>query len=427
MYPLPLRTLAEHRTERTSLALPFACVISAFIAKSILKFNKFLQELRLFSEFYIIVHYFCDTMLRRRVPLLVKTYLTFLMITLLSSCSNRIQEIPNDPRTPAIVSIEGLALDKKEIELIKKYKPVGVLLFEKNCVNEAQVIKLTNHLKSLGLLVAVDIEGKLVNRFNKFHPLQRNAVDFRRSSLKEIYDYHFDIAQRAKKLGIDIIFGPVTDVCNNPNSFLFQRCFSGDVERVSKCATTVVKAYQDAGIFPVIKHLPGHGKALDSHLKLPTVFTSEKELYDCDIDAPKAVINSLIAENRPLPGGMVAHVIYKGIDPTTIGTLSKTIIQKVIRNDIGIKNSVIFSDAMEMNALVNFLKQKSLATKKNYRRVALTKFLEAGGDIAILDSILNLEINPELLPPKNLHIMPKIRKFLKEIDRISTFHYSPNT
>jgi len=359
--------------------------------------------------------------------MLTKTCIRFLMflgMILLSSCSNKVQEVPRDPRTPVLVSVRGVTLDKKEIELLKKYRPVGVLLFGKNCANEAQVIKLTNHLKSLGLLVAVDIEGRLVNRFNKFHPLKRNAVDFRKSSLKKIYDYHFDIAQHAKKLGIDIIFGPVTDVCNNPNSFLFQRCFSGDVERVSKCATTVVKAYQDAGIFPVIKHLPGHGKALDSHLKLPIVSASEKELYDCDIAAPKAVINSLTAENRPLPGGMTAHVIYRNIDPIFLGTLSKTIIRKMIRNDIGIKNGVIFSDAMEMSALVNFLKQKGLANEKNYRPIALTKFLEAGGDVALMDSILNLEINPELLPPKDPHIMPKIRKILKEIDRIS--NYSPN-
>ena len=359
--------------------------------------------------------------------MLTKTYtklLAFLMIMLLSSCSNTVQKISDDPRTPVIVSIKGLNLNKKEIELIKKYKPVGVLLFEKNCASEIQVIKLTNHLKSLGLLVAVDIEGRLVNRFNKFHPLKKNAVDFRKASLKEIYDYHFEIAQHAKKLGVDIIFGPVTDVCDNPKSFIFQRCFSGDPERVSKCATTVVKAYQDAGIFPVIKHLPGHGRALDSHIKLSAISTSEKELHDCDIAASKSVIKSLKSENRPLPGGMTAHVIYKNVDPIFLGTLSKIIIQKVIRNDIGMKDSIIFSDAMEMNALAKFLRKKGLATRKNYRPIALTKFLEAGGDIAILDSISNLEINPESFPPKNRCIMQKIRKILKETRRIS--NYLPN-
>ena len=342
------------------------------------------------------------------------------MIILLSSCSNsnRVQKVLDDARTPVIVSVNGKTLDKKEIELIEKYRPVGVLLFERNCDNEAQVIKLTNHLKSLGLLVAVDIEGRLVNRFNKFHPLKKNAVHFHKASLKEIYDQHFEIALHAKKLGVDIIFGPVTDVCNNPKSFIFQRCFSGNAERVSKCAATVVKAYQDAGILPVIKHLPGRGKALDSHLKLPTVFASKKELYNCDIAAPRAVIHSLISENRPLPGGMTAHVIYKNIDPAFLGTLSRTIIQKVIRNDIGMKDGIIFSDAMEMNALVNFLNKKGLATKKNYRSIALIKFLEAGGDIALLDSISNLEISPELLPPKDRHIMPKIRKILKKVRAI---------
>ncbi|MCR4555535.1 MAG: hypothetical protein K5766_01850 [Alphaproteobacteria bacterium] len=335
--------------------------------------------------------------------------LRLLLMMVLCSCNDKIQE---DLRIPAMVCVEGPFLEDKEIELLQKYRPVGVLLFGENCDNEAQVIKLTKQLKSLGFLVAVDIEGKGVNRFKKFHPLEKDAIDFRNASLKEIYDYYFDVAQYAKKLGIDIIFGPVTDVCDKADSFIVQRCFSGNSGRVSKCASAVVRAYQDAGIFPVIKHLPGHGKAVDSHKQLPTVSASKSELYNCDILASKAVITSLKTEARSLPGGMVAHVVYKNIDPEFPGTLSKTIIQKVIRNDIGMKDCIIFSDAMGMNALVDFVYQNNLAEKKNYQSVALTKFLEAGGDIAILDSIKSLEENKGSFP-KRSNIMLRIQKAMK--------------
>ena len=335
--------------------------------------------------------------------------LRLLLMVVLCSCADEIQE---DLRIPAMVCVEGPSLEDKEIELLQKYRPVGVLLFGENCDNEAQVIKLTKQLKSLGFLVAVDIEGKGINRFKKFHPLEKDAIDFHNASLKEIYDYYFDVARYAKKLGIDIIFGPVTDVCDKADSFIVQRCFSGNSERVSECASAVVRAYQDAGIFPVIKHLPGHGKAVDSHKQLPEVFAPKSELYNCDIAASKAIITSLKTESRSLPGGMVAHVVYKNIDPKFPGTLSKTIIQKVIRNDIGMKDCIIFSDAMRMNALVDFLYQNHLAVEKNYQSVALAKFLEAGGDIAILDSIKSLEEDKGSFP-KRSDIMLRIQKAMK--------------
>lgn len=325
------------------------------------------------------------------------------------------QEMWTDPRTPVLVSIKGLSLEPREIELLQKYRPVGVILFGENCDNESQVIELTNHLKRLGFFVAIDIEGKQVNRFRKFHPLIKNAVDFCDAPVKTIYDYYYDSALYAKKMGIDIMFGPVTDVCDIPESFIYQRCFSGEARRVSECAFAVIKAYQDAGVFPVIKHLPGHGKAVDSHRTLPIVSASAEELYTCDIAASKEVIRSVKAAERPLPGGMPSHVIYEKIDPNFPGTLSAIVIKKIIREYIGMGDGILFSDAMRMNALVDFLITRDRATKENYRPTALVGFLKAGGDVAIMDLITNLELTPDSFPEKDPNIMSRLLKFMGKL------------
>ena len=332
----------------------------------------------------------------------------FLLNLQLTSCQSN--PAAEDSRIPVFVSIEGPVLEKEESELLQKYRPVGIILFEKNCVNEKQVKALTSRLKNMGFLVAVDFEGKIVNRFRKFYPSPKNAADFRKSKLSDIYNYHYKAAKYAKYLGIDIIFGPVTDICYDPSAFMFKRSFSGNAHRASLCAETVVKAYQDAGIFPVIKHLPGHGKATDTHTELAFVDASREELFNNDIKASANVINLLKSEKRPLPGAMTSHVIYKNWDPNFPATLSKKIIQKIIRNHIGIKDGLVFSDAIDMKALVNFINGKKGTDEQNYRPVALKEFLKSGGDIAITDSIKNFKLTPEAFV-KSPTIMKKISKF----------------
>lgn len=321
------------------------------------------------------------------------------------------RDISAAPRIPAFVSIKGYTLAEKERELLQKYRPVGIILFEKNCENEKQLTELTTELKKMGFIIAVDLEGKTVNRFRKFYTLDKNAADFRISDLTAVYDYHHTLAKYAKKLGIDIIFGPVTDISDNSSSFMYKRTFSGNPREVAERALVVVQAYQDAGIFPVIKHLPGHGKATDTHVGMAFVDTSEKSLKNEDMRASKLVIDLLNAEKRPLPGAMVSHVIYKNLDANSPGTFSKKIIQENIRKYIGIEDGLLFSDSLEMNGIVNFLTQDESITEKNYRPIALQKFLQAGGDIAIMDSIEFFELTPNAFIT-NDEIMTKIKKNL---------------
>ena len=272
----------------------------------------------------------------------------------------------SDPRIPVLVSIKGPVLEDNELRLLQKYRPVGVLLFGENCENEIQVKTLINRLKQMGFIIAIDLEGKCVNRFRKFYPIDKDAFSFSNASIDEIYNFHYKIAKYAKTLGVDIILGPVTDVCSDPSAFMFKRCFSGNPRRVAECVTAAIRAYQDAGIFPVIKHLPGHGKAIDSHKELPTINASEEELMECDIAASAIVIQNLSSSHRSLPGAMVSHVIYSELDPHFPASLSKIIIKKIIREHIGIKNNLIFSDDMRMQAISKFLTLRQNIKSQNF-------------------------------------------------------------
>ena len=319
---------------------------------------------------------------------------------------------------PVLVGISGTKLENRQIELLQKYRPVGILLFGENCESEEQVKSLTASLKKMGFIIAVDLEGKSINRFKKFYPLDKDACDFKNASLEEIYDYHYNIARYAKNLGIDIILGPVSDVCGDTSLFMFKRCFSDDPRRVAECVGVVVKAYQDAGIYSVIKHLPGHGKAIDSHKFLPTVYASEQELKKCDILASEIVIKNLKAQKKPLPGAMVSHVIYNAFDENFPASLSKIIIKKVIREQIGIGKGLIFSDDLRMQAIDKFMERSKKLESENSKQdnnilLALNGFLQAGGDIAIFNCIENLDEKKLAKILKKTKIMWKILKVIR--------------
>jgi beta-N-acetylhexosaminidase len=338
----------------------------------------------------------------------------FAFFTLIVQCLtlNGMQKIEEDPRMPMIVCCDGVTLSSGEVELLQKNKPVGVILFGGNCRSEEQIMELTQQIHSLGLLVCVDAEGRTNNKLKKIYPLEKAASDFEHSSAKDIYDYHYKVAKHIKRLGIDIMFGPVTDVCDPTVSFLGSRVFSGDADRVAACAYQVVMAYQDAGVLPVIKHLPGHGKAVeDSHKYLPIVEAFKSELTECDIRASRLLIDNLCKKGRPLPACMTSHVIYRDIDPNFPGTLSSAIINGVIRGEIGIGDGIIFSDAMHMKALEKFLH------KSDYKHDAYRGFLAAGGDVAILDSITDMCSNPVFYERKDPLIMSKILRAIETLPR----------
>lgn len=244
----------------------------------------------------------------------------------------------------AVLGISSLELTKEEISLFKEHQPFGIILFKRNCKNEDQLKSLTASIKDIlpESKIFIDQEGGRVARLKKPNFKEFPAADSL-SSKEEVYDNYFIMGQYLHSLGIDINCAPVADIFYSfAHKVIGDRSFGENVDQVVKFANAATQGLIDSGIAPIIKHIPGHGRALvDSHLKLPIVDTDLKTLEATDFAVFKAL--------NDLPMAMTAHVIYNALDPEAPVTTSKKSID-YIRKEIGFKGLLI-SDAIEMKAL----------------------------------------------------------------------------
>jgi beta-N-acetylhexosaminidase len=162
------------------------------------------------------------------------------------------------------------------------------------------------------------------------------------------------IAADLKPLGIDVDCIPIADVpvpCGDP--VIGDRAYGSEPGKVAKIAKAVAEGLQAGGVLPVLKHLPGHGRATaDSHHNLPVVDTDRATLETVDFSAFKPLAG--------LPLGMTAHVVFSAIDPVAPATTSVTMVTQVIRGFIGFQG-LLMSDDISMNALVGSVAERSRA------------------------------------------------------------------
>lgn len=243
-----------------------------------------------------------------------------------------------------VLGISGTSLTPDEVKLLLDYQPFGIILFKRNCDNTTQLINLTSAIKNIlpNGKIFIDQEGGRVARlkkpnFEEFPPANTLKTE------AEVYDNYYKMGQYLKSFNIDINCAPVADLYyKNADNIIGDRSFGFDVEVVSKLAAACAKGLMDAGITPIIKHIPGHGRALvDSHLSLPIIDTDLEELELTDF----AVFKNL----NYLPMAMTAHIIYSSLDKEKPITTSYKAIN-YIKNKIGF-NNIIISDDLNMKAL----------------------------------------------------------------------------
>jgi beta-N-acetylhexosaminidase len=258
-------------------------------------------------------------------------------------------------RKAAIISISGVTLTRQEINIFKKEKPWGVILFKRNILSERQVKGLTalikKTMKDKKYPILIDEEGGRVTRLSN---ILNNSV-FNQKYFGDIYKVnkkiglailknHIDsISSHLLSLGININTTPVLDLCHNKtHGVIGNRSYSTNPVIVNELGRSCVKFYKYNKIATVIKHIPGHGKAnVDSHFKLPLVNDDLKTLTKNDFKCFKNV-KSLFA--------MTAHILYSKIDKKKNATHSKVLIKKIIRKKIGFKG-ILISDDISMKAL----------------------------------------------------------------------------
>ena len=249
-----------------------------------------------------------------------------------------------------ILDAEGLRLSPEEKALFREVDPFGFILFARNIDTPDQVRALCDDLReSVGreALITVDQEGGRVQRLRAPHwrewPAPRDVAQRAGDDAAEaMYLIYRIIAAELHALGIDSNCAPMVDVLQpDTHEFLLSRCYGADVGRIAELGRSVASGLMDGGVLPVMKHMPGHGRApLDSHFDLPRVTASRDVLQSTDF-APFRALSDL-------PMGMTSHVVFEAIDDQP-ATLSAKLLQ-VMRDDIGFQN-LIMTDDMSMKAL----------------------------------------------------------------------------
>ena len=253
-----------------------------------------------------------------------------------------------------IISIKSYKLTLNEKKLIATEKPWGLILFKRNIKSFQQITKLIKQIRKLSkdpfFPILIDEEGTEVSRLKKIinhnvsQKLFGDLYNINKNESLIIYKkYLINLSNVLKKIGVNINTIPVLDVLRtNTNKIIGNRSFSSNPAIVSKLGKICVRQMKKEKLGTVIKHIPGHGcSKLDSHLDMPKVTTSLRELNKIDFNPFKNNLSQF---------AMTAHILYKKIDNKNVATFSKKIISSIIRNKIGFRG-ILISDDISMKAL----------------------------------------------------------------------------
>jgi beta-N-acetylhexosaminidase len=267
-----------------------------------------------------------------------------------------------------IVGVAGTRVGAKEFTFIREADPLGFILFAHNIAAREQVVALVEELRgAVGRAdapVLIDQEG---GRVARLRPPQWRAAPAA-AAFGVLMRLNPEHALRAATLnaqligaelaalGITVDCAPVADVpVAEADPIIGDRAFDTSPETVATLAGAFCDGLDAAGVLPVIKHIPGHGRAtLDSHRDLPRVTAPRTDLAAHDFLPFKA----LARRTGPQPWAMTAHVVYECCDREVPATLSRVVITDVIRGDIGF-DGVIISDDLSMGALTGPFEERA--------------------------------------------------------------------
>lgn len=276
---------------------------------------------------------------------------------------------------PAIFGLTGLTLSADERAFFRDCDPAGYILFKRNCESRAQLRALTDELRALQgrdrLFICIDQEGGRVSRMKPpewlaFPPGER---------FDRLYDLApasaIEAAQaNARALGLDLAEAgisvdclPLLDVRQpGAHDVIGDRALGSEPLRVAALGRAVLEGLAEAGVAGIVKHMPGHGRAMaDSHKALPTVTASAEEL-EVDIAPFRTLAHA--------PAAMTAHIVYTAWDAENPATQSPFVISEIIRKRIGF-DGLLLTDDLDMEALSGTVPERA------------ARALAAGCDLAL--------------------------------------------
>jgi len=255
----------------------------------------------------------------------------------------------------AIYGLEGLELKDEERAFFRDSDPAGYILFRRNCENQEQLLRLTDSLRALSgrddLPILIDQEGGRVARMRPpewpaFPPAEKFAILYRAapsSAIEAVRANARALALMLRSAGVNVNALPLLDVRQEGASDIIgDRALGSEPMQVAALGRAVLDGMGSAGVVGIIKHMPGHGRALvDSHKELPVVTAGAEEL-ESDLEPFERLSSA--------PMGMTAHVVYTAWDSERPASLSPIVIRDIIRERIGF-DGWLMSDDLGMEAL----------------------------------------------------------------------------
>jgi len=284
-----------------------------------------------------------------------------------------------------LVGFEGTD-SKVMVDAIKKYHFGNIIFFKRNVESIAKLKLICKEVYEAALeynglppFIAIDQEGGSVRRILKgiTNVPGAMAICAASSHIKDAASkIGTIISTELRDIGINLNIAPVVDVntnCYNP--VIGIRGFSDDPHRVAQLAQQFFIAHQNNGVMACYKHFCGHGSVLlDSHLSLPTVDKTLQQLQEIDM---------VPYMNSPLPDSiMTAHILFSKIDPNNCATISRSIVQGILRDQLKY-DGLVLTDCFEMDGLNKFIDIQ----------VACVKSVNAGCDLITVSHTLQRQIN----------------------------------
>jgi beta-N-acetylhexosaminidase len=311
-----------------------------------------------------------------------------------------------------ITGCEGLSLTDAEQRFFREARPCGLILFKRNCASPEQIRQLvTSFHEAVGdasALVLIDQEGGRVQRlgppqWRSYPPGRLFGNLYQRNTQKGLDAARMGarlIARDLAALGITVNCAPVLDVPTpGAHDIIGDRAYGVTPEQVAALGRAVMEGYLAGGVLPVVKHIPGHGRACaDSHAVLPVIHEACAKLEETDFAPFRALADA--------PLGMTAHILLPELDREHPVSTSSTIIRDIIRWSIGF-DGLLMCDDIGMHALSGPIKARAEAVLA----AGCDVVLHCDGKLADMEAVAS--VTPELADEAD-------RRFRTAIGRLAT-------
>lgn len=282
-----------------------------------------------------------------------------------------------------VIGFPSNEVDKHAQKMIEEYHVGGIIYYDRNMVNPVQVTELSNNLQSLAmkkekqipLLISIDQEGgQIVRMRERVSPLPSQQELGKEGDSKAVYETARRNGKELKAMGIHVNFAPVLDLSTTDS-----RSFGNDPVKTGDLGEQVILGLADAGITGTLKHFPGNGRSnVDPHHETSSVQANQLDLENSDIFPFKKMIEEV---NNDTFFTMVTHIKYPAYDKENPASISRVIIQELLRNKLGF-NGIVVTDDIEMGAVSKYFTYKDLG----YRAV------EAGADLLLVCHTLEYQV-----------------------------------